>query len=186
VLVLIGYRTHWHGAGGYGTRYFIEIFPVLAIGYLSIWRPVFNRKPVRALFVILAIVLIIQQFTQMHAFEHAIKPGWFDYEDYHQGAPIDFQVQIDSLLQLVWDPGLYLEPRPYVGTERQTILTNLLSGERDLSNYYITGSALLFAPIFVFGIHWALKGFAQRRLRVLAWLIMIYAVLWGLLFLFLG
>jgi hypothetical protein len=70
----------------------------------------------------------------MHGFEHAIEPGWIEYDNYHQVAPIDFQVQINSLLRLVRNPGLNLEPRPYVGTERQTILTNLLSGERDLSN----------------------------------------------------
>jgi hypothetical protein len=185
VILLIGYRTQWSGGGGYGTRYFIETLPILAIGYLSIWRPHFKFRPVRVLFVIVAALLLMQQFTLMHAFEHAIEPGWIDYQDYHQDAPIDFQVQIDSFLRLVRDPGLLIEPRPYVGIQRQTILTNLISGERDLRMYSITGSALLLAPIFLFAAYWVRNRYTKLWLKALSWFNMIYAVLWGLVFFFL-
>jgi hypothetical protein len=185
-IALLGYRTDWYGGGGFGTRYFIETLPILAIGFVSLWHPLFKYRAARILFTLVAVALLLQQFTLLYAYEHAIEPGWVDYTRYMQGEQVGFQFQFDSFMQLIKNPKLWLEPRPYVGVQRQTILVNLLSGERDPRMYIISGSAVLLASLMLASAYWIGEKFTWVTGYRISWLFMIYTVFSGLLMLFVG
>lgn len=184
--VLLGYRTHPNGVGGYGSRYLIETLPIVAIGFVSICHPLIKNRTARVLFALIAVALLLHQLTLMHAVEHVIEPGWIDYTRFRQGEQIGYQFQIDNFVRLVRDPRLLLEPRPYVGVQRQTILANLLSGERDPRMFFISGSAILLAPLILIAAYWIRERFTWVTFYRLSFLFLVYTVFWGLIFLFVG
>jgi hypothetical protein len=149
VIILYGYRKDWYGGGGFGTRFLIEVLPVAAVGFVSLWTKFQNIRLRNAVLTLVTLILVLQQFTLMHAVEHGFEPGWVNLERYFQGAPLGLRVQLTSLARLGRDPGQWLALRPFVDKSRQTILVSLVHGERNLNNYLIPGMALLAALVMV-------------------------------------
>ncbi len=145
-VVLIGYRVDWYSGGGFGARYFIELLPFLAIGVVCLVRRLPQRTPWLVAAGLCGAALVLHQFVLMYAVEHAAD-GWLAMAAYFQGQPIGVSWQLDALLRLLRDPALWLAPRPFVGPDRQTLLTNLAAGLRDPRAYLVTGAALALAPL---------------------------------------
>jgi hypothetical protein len=145
-VVLIGYRVDWYSGGGFGARYFIELLPFLAIGIVALLGRLPRGRGLLAAASVCAIALVLHQFVLMHAVEHG-SDGWLNTVNYSRGRPLGVRWQLDALLRLLGDPLLWLTPRPYVATDRQTILVNVLAGVRDPRAYMVTGIALALAPV---------------------------------------
>jgi len=147
-LILIGYRRDWFGGGGYGPRYFIELIPVLVVGFIHLFKNNSTKSFGRWLLVICAICLITHQAVLIYAVEHG-SDGWIDLARYLNGQPLGLDWQMESFLKLIKNPDLWLIPRPFVSKERQAILVNLFYGIRDFRLYRLTGTAAALMPIAI-------------------------------------
>lgn len=147
VIVLYGYRKDWYGGGGFGTRFLIEVLPVAAVGFVILGMKFQNIRLRNAILTLAALILLLQQFTLMHAVEHGAEPGWVNLDRYLRGESLGLGFQLTSLARLARDPSQWLAARPYVDESRQTILVSLMHGERNFQNYLIPGTALVAALV---------------------------------------
>jgi len=147
-LVLLGYRVDWFGGGGFGARYFIETLPFVAIGFVCILRKVPKRAGFQVLVALGAVALLVHQLVLLYAFEHETV-GWPNPSRYITGKPLGARWQLDSLTELARDPSLWFTPRPHIGTDRQTMITNIRAGVYDPQAYRVTGTATALAPIVI-------------------------------------
>lgn len=150
LIIILATRTDWYGGGLFGTRYFLEVLPVIAIGFVSLWSaiPISDRiKP--AILVLFSAVAVTHQFVLMHAVEFGIEQGWINLKNYLVGKPVGLRFQWLSFQRLASDPESWLVPRPYVDQERQTIAVNILASACNLKNCTIQAVALAIAPILV-------------------------------------
>jgi hypothetical protein len=149
-ILVLGYRPGWFSGGGFGARYFVETLPYVAVGFASLLSRLSNKTTYKVLIALCAIALLAHQFVLLYSVEHA-SDGWVDLVGYLRGKPLGIRWQWASFVKLARDPSLWLKPRPYVGTDRRTILTNLRLGVQDWHAYRITGTAALLAPVLVLG-----------------------------------
>lgn len=184
LILLIGYRRDWYSGGGFGARYFIESLPLLAIGFVILWRSVPRFISGNLFFSCLSAALVLHQLVLMHAVEFGAA-GWINLGNYSNGEPIGLGWQYQSLLKLLKDPNLWLLPRPYVGQDRQTILVNFLAGVKDLGTYLIPGLAVILSPMAVISLS-LLRRIKIAHLRVISVGIMVYMVLWSIYLLVIG
>lgn len=105
LLILIGYRVDWYSGGGYGARYFIEILPFVAIGFVSLLQRAPDGIGWRVLIAIGITALFVHQFVLIFAVEHATD-GWINFGDYLNGRPIGVRWQWNTFANLVRDPAL--------------------------------------------------------------------------------
>lgn len=147
-VVLIGYRRDWYSGGGFGARYFIETLPFTAIGFVCILDKIPSQAIWRLLLVLCFLALLVHQFVLIGAVEHA-PDGWISNAQYLKGKPLGVKWQLDILFRLAKNPFLWFAPRPYVQLDRQSILTNIRSGVKDLHAYLVTGTATLLAPAVI-------------------------------------
>lgn len=180
MILLIGYRVDWFSGGGFGARYFIEALPVLAIGFMSLWKGNLDDLSMKALLCVCVIAFIAHQFTLLHAVEHAVEPGWVDWTNYLRGKPVGGKFQVESFVRLLKNPGLWFLPRPYVAPERQTILVSYLTGQRNLDVYLVPGIATVFALLLAVPITVLRNRIDESCLTSLSLMTMIYMMLWFL------
>lgn len=169
--VLLGRWEIWTGGGGYGPRFFIETLPIVAVGFVcligGLWRFRWGRDAVLAL----AAVLIAHQFVLVTIVERA----WLPLEVYFNGGPLGVGFQVDGLRRLLEHPAEWLQPRPFVGLDRQSLVASLLSGEMDWRNYVIP---LIGAPLIGLGLGLAAAHARRRHLPLAAALLCVYMFGW--------
>jgi hypothetical protein len=141
-IVLIGYRVDWYSGGGFGARYFIEFIPFIAIGFVSLLQKLPERINWKPVISIGTAILIAHQMNLMYAVEHG-SDGWINLGNYLKGNSVGVRWQLNSVVKLVRDPTLWFARRPYVASDRQTIITNLLSGRLNPKVYFLTGTATI-------------------------------------------
>ena len=184
-VVLIGYRNDWYSGGGFGARYFIELLPLLAVGFVCLVEG-FSLKPVgQKLLAVLALVLIAHQAVLVYAVEQAIN-GWLDFRNYLDGAPLGLSWQVESFIRLVKNPGLWLAPQPYVDQRRQAILVNLAGGVRDYFTYLIPATAALLTPLAAWAGMWIRKHVTHFPVPVLLSGVILYMLGWAVYLLLVG
>lgn len=147
-VVLFGYRVDWYGGGGYGPRYFIELLPLLALGFMALGSRIARSAQGRAILAVIAIALLLHQATLMYTVEHGPTAG-LDLAAYYGGQPLGLRWQAENMRDLLLQPSRWLQPRPFVAEDRQTILTNVAHAVRNPAAYRITGTALLLTPLVV-------------------------------------
>ena len=184
-IVLIGYRTDWYSGGGFGARYFIELLPLVAAGFVCLTGG-FSIKPLgRVCVAILALVLIVHQSVLVFAVEQAIN-GWLEFGKYLRGEPLGLHWQIDSFLRLVKNPGLWLAPQPYVGQARQAVLVNLLAGVRNYRDYIIPGAAVVLTPSALIAGLWMRKRKYTLHIPAILIGVIVYMVGWSVYLMLVG
>lgn len=186
-ILLVGYRADWFSGGGFGARYFIEALPIVAIGFVSLWKGNLDHLPKKALLSACLIAFTAHQFTLLHAVEHAVEPGWVDWEKYWRGKPVGLRFQIESFARLLKSPGLWFLPRPYVAPERQAIVVSYLAGQRSIKVYLVPGIATVLALVLTAATAVSRRRIDESCLTSLSLMIMIYMMLWSLyLLIFVG
>jgi hypothetical protein len=177
-IILIGYRRDWFGGGGFGARYFIELLPLIAIGFVCLVSSVSLKPYGQILLAILVLILIIHQSVLVYVFEQPGN-GWVDYEKFLKGEPLGLRWQIESLIKLIKNPRWWFAPRPYVGQDRQTILVNLLAGIRNYRAYIISGIAAVLTPFVIIITFWIRKYKYQMFLPIILIGIVLYMLIWS-------
>ncbi len=141
-IVLFAYRKDWYGGGGFGSRYFVDLLPLITIGVVCLMR----RLPERRFWLIGASMLVLglslHQLALLFAFEHILE-GWFDPYAYREGLSLGVNWQARTWMHLLFHPLDWFGVRPYVAAERQSLATGLLTGAGVPS---MAGLALLCTP----------------------------------------
>ncbi len=137
-LILVGYRRDWFGGGGFGCRYVIELLPLLVVGFAELMR----RWP-RWSISLLAVASVAHQMALMFAVEHGVS-GWVDLAVLGKGQPIGVIWQWQVFAHLALHPLDWFLPRPFVGMDRQTLITCVLHG---LSASPIIILAIIITPV---------------------------------------
>lgn len=185
LILLIGYRVDWYSGGGFGARYFIEVLPILAIGFVSFWNRYATGRLGWILLLASAAVLVLHQSMLVYTVEHGANPGWIDLAKYFRGEEIGLRFQLENTMKLFANPSWWFLPRPFVGQARQTMLVNWLTGQRELAVYAISVIAVLLSPVLVFAIAvW--RRMNQSQMVVLTIAILCYMILWSLYLLSVG
>lgn len=183
--LLLATRIDWFGGGGYSTRYFIELLPLVSIGFVALFQgQPYQQAPWhwrwRWLVVgVLAVGLIIQQFGLLIAVEQARLP----LAAYMEGRPLGLALQRNSVLALSENPAALLRPRPYVQPERQAVLVNYLAGSRNRGDYTIPLVGVMLVPCGLIAGDLYRRWRGVRALGDLTKLLLVYSVGWGLFFL---
>jgi hypothetical protein len=177
---LLGYRRDWYGGGIFGARYYIELLPFIAIGFISLTRRFYQAPAGRFILIGLALLLSAHQLLLMQSVEHAAEPGWVSLQNYLRGKPLGVHWQLDSALHLLRDPASLLSPRPYVAQERQSILVNWLAGVRELQSYLIPGIALLLTPFIASGVVLLWQSATRRWLPWLSLCLLGLMICWSI------
>ncbi len=177
-LGILGVRHDWYGGGGFGPRFLIESLPVLAMGLAVL----LDRLPPRHGVWLGGALLAVLGFHQL-VLVTMVEQHWLPMQNYYQGQPIGFDVQLMGLIRVLREPGALLLPRPSVGGERQALLVSLVQGQRGLSLYgmplvalAVSGLGLfaallartLFAPLLA-RTRWIAVGAALLACYMLGW-----------------
>jgi 4-amino-4-deoxy-L-arabinose transferase-like glycosyltransferase len=184
-LIILGYRVDWFSGGGFGARYFVELLPIIAVGFMCLVKEL-SLKPVgKAALTSLGIVLIIHQFVLVYSVEQAIN-NWVNFANYLKGKPLGKRWQLESMIRLFNNPRLWFAIRPYTSILRQAILVNLLSGVRDYRAYLISATAAVLTPFAVLVIY-RLKSIKQIVfLQYIPIGVILFMVGWAVYLLFVG
>jgi hypothetical protein len=149
-LYVLSTRNDWFGGGGFGPRYFIELLPLVAVGFVTLLQPLWHRRAVRRIALLVAAGLIAHQMVLIVMVEHA----WLPLQEYFTGQPISLNYQSEALQRIIHEPNVLLTPRPYVGAHRQAIIVSLVAGQRDITMYTIPLIAAIIVPL---GFAWIWK-----------------------------
>jgi hypothetical protein len=161
----------WHGGGGFGPRFFIELLPVVAIGFASLAQKFWQDWRGKSLLLIGSTGLIIHQFALVTMVEQI----WLPLQAYFDGEPVPIHYHMQALSRLISEPGHFFQPRPHIGVDRQTILVNVLAQRTDIHAYLIPITAILLIPA---GILWYTCIEKHQYLHLVAVLITGYMVGW--------
>jgi hypothetical protein len=184
-MLILGYRVDWFSGGGFGARYFVELLPIIAVGFICLVREL-SLKPVgKAALAFLGFVLVIHQFVLVYAVEQAIN-NWVNFANYLKGQPLGKRWQLDSLIRLVKNPRLWFAIRPYTSSLRQAILVDLLSGVRDFRAYLISGTAAVLTPIAVLVIYWMKRTKQNVILPYIPISVILFMVSWAIYLISIG
>ena len=184
-VVLIGYRADWFSGGVFGARYFIELLPMLAVGFICLVRGFSMKTAGQLLLAVCTIVLVVHQSVLIYAVEHPFD-GYIDIVKYILGQPLGVRWQLNSFIMQFRNPGLWLKPWLYGVQDRQTILINLVAGVRDLRAYRIPGTAALLTPFAVIGVLWIRKYTHKINLLIILLGVIMYMVAWSFYYLVVG
>jgi hypothetical protein len=165
-VIVIGYRADWFSGGGFGARYFVELLPLVAVGFICLAQGLARERMGRVALLLLTASLILHQSVLMYAVEQTAN-GWLDIQAYLKGRPLGVRWQITSFLNLMRHPGLWLVPRSFISEQRQAILINYLDGVRDLRAYFVTAVAAILTPLAIAAGAWMSKLRVKVRLPVL-------------------
>ena len=184
-VILIGYRVDWYSGGGFGARYFIELLPMIAVGFICLMRG-FSRQPIRQVgLAFLTVILIVHQSVLLYAVEQSIN-GWLNFVNYLKGNPLGERWQLNSLIKLAKHPELWFAPRPFTSKYRQTILVSLLAGVRDYRAYIIQGSAAILTPLVIFIAYWTRKYKSDVMFLVIPIGVALYMAVWAVYLMLVG
>ncbi len=187
LLLLLGLREDWFGGGLYGTRYFLEVLPIIALGFVSLWSSIRLRMTLKnSALVVFSIITIGQQFVLMHAVEFGIEPGWINLPAYLEGKPVGLRFQWESLFRLIRNPREWFLPRPYVAQDHQTIFVNILDGTRKLSDYFIQLITITIVPFLMVVFGFITKSMKRNYLPLIAILVLGLMVTWSVFLLLVG
>jgi hypothetical protein len=148
-LILVGYRDDWFSGGLFGQRYLLELLPFLAIGFVCFARRGLPNTGAQVVFGVICAALVVHQLVLVYAVEHAAEPGWIPLAAYLGGEPLGWEVQWQCFLRLARDPGLWLQPRPYVLPERQALVVSLAQSGWNWELARLPLSAMLLAPLLL-------------------------------------
>jgi 4-amino-4-deoxy-L-arabinose transferase-like glycosyltransferase len=184
-LVVIGYRVDWFSGGGFGARYFVELLPLLAVGFICLVNGWAQQQTGQVALAILALVLVLHQSVLMYAVEQTAN-GWLDIEVYLKGRPLGLKWQLDSFISLLKEPGLWLVPRSFIHEQRQSILVNLVNGVSNPRSYVIQGVAAVLTPLAgVVGL-WLSRNKERFSLPATMVGVVVVMVAWMVFFLLIG
>ena len=183
-VILIGYRVDWFGGGGYGPRYFIELLPIVAVGFVCLLQDVPEKLTGRVLVAVCLAGLITHQFVLLYSFEHA-SDGWINLQNYLRGQQIGLSWQLINFLRLIENPRLWFAPL-YVAQDRQTILVNYAAGIRNFDAYLITGTAAVATLIAGSAFTLIRKWITGSRLVYILLGTGVYLEVWAVYFLMVG
>jgi hypothetical protein len=168
---VLGSFITWHGGGGFGARYFNETAPVLAVGFVCLFRDLWGLRWGRLVIGVLSAALVMHQLVLVTVVEQA----WLPLATYFGGEPLGLRYQLDGLQRLVQQPADIFLPRPGVAAPRQAAIVNLRAGVRDWTVYLFPLIASLIIVVGMVGYR------AVARLRFLpamAMLMVVYMVGW--------
>jgi hypothetical protein len=184
-IIIIGYRVDWFSGGGFGARYFVELLPLVAVGFVCLTQG-YSEKPVWQVGLsVLAFALIVHQSVLMYAVEQTAN-GWLDIQGYLKGRPLGLSWQIKSFLNLMKDPRLWLVPRSFINEQRQAILVNLIDGVRDYRAYVIPGVAAVLTPVAAIAGLWISKYKDKMQLPVILTGVVVVMVAWSIYIMLVG
>jgi hypothetical protein len=168
---VLGSFITWHGGGGFGARYFTEASPVLAIGFVSLFREVWSRQWGKGALYLLGSLLIAHQLLLITIVEQ----GWLPLQLYFSGEPLGWSYQVAGLQRILHQPSDLLLPRPGISLSHQSVLTNMWHGVREWNAYFIPLVACL---IILIGMLLYRKLARLRFLPALAMLMVAYMAAW--------
>jgi hypothetical protein len=184
-VVLIGYRVDWYSGGGYGARYFIELLPILVVGFVCLVQRHSEKSAGKVIITLCAIVLIVHQSVLLYAIEHA-SATWINIQNYFNGQPLGLAWQLTDFLRLVENPRLWLAPRLYVAQHRQTILSNYMEGIQDFGAYLIPGIATVLMPIALIVFAIIRKYVVSSHIPIMFMGVVAYMVAWSVYLMIVG
>lgn len=178
-LFIVGKWNDWHGGGGFGARFFIELLPILAIGMVHVSAQIINafRTPLTGKIFVFALVCLMcfQQFALMIMVEQ-VSSG-LDLAAYLSGQPLDVAIFKNSVIDLLREPSLIYAIRPNVEDDRQSILVGVL---HNMGDFRVNTIELIGIPIIFFGfvliayyqsLRWVTPGLVGISLYCLAWFV---------------
>jgi hypothetical protein len=168
---ILGSFITWHGGGGFGARYFNEAAPVLAIGFVSLFREAWNRRWGRRALYLLSGLLIAHQLLLVMIVEQA----WLPLGAYFDGEPLGLLYQVAGLQRLIHQPTDVFLPRPGIAAPRQAAFINLWHGVDDWNVYLIPFVACLVILIGMAIHHYLAR---LRLLPLFTLLMVVYMVAW--------
>jgi len=68
-LLVLGYRLDWFGGGGYGQRYFIELLPIVAVGFACLLLGFITESAGMIMVVICSICSEVHQSVLIYSVE---------------------------------------------------------------------------------------------------------------------
>jgi hypothetical protein len=183
--VLIGYHQDWYGGGAVGTRFFIEVLPLIAVGFVCLTQNISLKPFGKAGLVFLTSVLVVHQSVLIYEVEQGLN-SLLDIVKYNKGEPIGLSWQFRGVIHLIQNPGSWFAIRPDIDQRRQAIIVNLLAGVTDFRAYVIPATAALLTPVvFLIGI-WARKFNTRNLLPLLLMGVVAYMVGWAIFLLLVG
>jgi hypothetical protein len=168
---VLGSFITWHGGGGFGARYFNEAAPVLAVGFVSLFREAWNRRWGRWALYLLSGLLIAHQLILVIIVEQA----WLPLRAYFDGEPLGLHYQVAGLQRLIDQPTDVFLPRPGIAAPHQAAFINLWHGVGDWNVYFIPFVACLVILIGMAIYHYLAR---LRLLPLFTLLMVVYMVAW--------
>lgn len=177
-LAILGSWEIWYGGGGFGPRYFIEVLPLAAAGFARLitrfWHGFWPWRGIwRVILGAIAVLLVAHQLVLVTIIEQG--QGWIPSKPYEEGAPMGLAYQQTAIKRIIQNPGDLLLPRPYVQTDRQSMIVNLLVGQRDCSAYRIP---LIAAVLVGAGLFFYRHIERARLLPIVCTLIIVFMAVW--------
>jgi hypothetical protein len=185
LIVLIGYHKDWYGGGAFGTRFFIELLPLIAVGFVCLTNRLSIKPRGKAALVFLSSALIIHQSVLIYEVEQGLN-SLMDIVKYNLGEPIGLRWQFRAFIRLIQNPGAWFAPRPEIEQRRQAIIVNLLRGVTDFRAYIIPASAAVLTPLALWVGFWVRKYNYKNLLPIILIGVVIYMVGWAVFLLLVG
>ena len=181
--LLLGSWSNWYGGGGFGPRFFIETLPIAAIGFVAMFQGKMQKWSWQISLVILFILLIVHQTILLFTVEQAATLAWISLNDYFTGKPIGIAFQWNGLVNILRDPAILLTPRPFVISDRQTLLVTLVSGASSMRTIFLPLVAVLIIPAGIL-ISWlVIKSQNQGWIKLTAVTFLAWMIIWDLVLL---
>ncbi len=185
LILLISYHQDWYGGGAVGTRFFIEVLPLVAVGFVCLTNKLTLKPFGKVGLVALTSVLVLHQSVLIYEVEQGLN-SLLDIDNYNKGKPIGLSWQIKGFIQLIKNPGVWFAPRPDIEQRRQAIMVNLLRGVTDFRAYVIPATAAVLTPLVLLVGFWARKYNYKNLLPIILIGVVIYMVGWAVFLLLIG
>ena len=185
LIVLIGYHQDWYGGGAFGTRFFIELLPLFAVGFVCLTKNISLKPLGKTGLIILSSVLIVHQSVLIYEFEQGLN-SLMEIVKYNLGESIGLSWQFRGFVDLVKNPGSWFAARPDIDQGRQAIIVNLLAGVSNYRAYVIPATTVILTPIALLIGFWARKFNYKNLLPIILIGIVVYMVGWAIFILMVG
>jgi hypothetical protein len=171
-MYILGIWNDWYGGGGYGSRYFIEIIPLSALGWALLANALAKKAYQNVLLSIGNAVLALHQLILVAVVEN----GWVAMDRYFAAQPLGARFQFDALVNVVKNPVALLLPRSATAFDRQSILMNYVAGADEVRFYFF---GLVALCIIVPGVYVFLRYHRFIRIPVGFLCVIAYAFFWA-------
>jgi len=170
-LFVLAVWPDWYGGGGFGPRYFIEVLPFVALGFVSLAKRFWTDWRGKVAIVALALFLVVHQLILVTMVEQV----WLPLEAYFTGGELGITYQLAAFMRLFQAPTDLLLARPYVGADRQTALISFISGIRSNTVYLIPVVAAIVVPLGVIAALLSRKSVSPKMLSAAIMVFMLSA-----------